>query len=236
MSSLHTRRAEGSFHITLATRSCLARLAPFAIAVVASFAVGAAAAHPHVLIDATAEIVFDRGQLIAVRHVWRFDTTFTSIAIAGLDTNNDGQLSDAEFAPLASSYVEAFATVEFFTQLRADVVNNGFVPTEPRLELRDGRLTLFYTLWLAAPVMVTAAATLVVYDPQYFFAFTYGDNPPVTLVGAPAGCTVAYRPPQQLDPATSYLLSMVPPDQQALSTPLKEAVDALANQITVTCV
>ena len=62
----------------------------------------AAEAHPHVFVDARAELVFDAtGQVTAVRHIWQFDQAFSEYAIQGLDANDDGKLSDDELAPLA---------------------------------------------------------------------------------------------------------------------------------------
>ena len=77
-----------------------------------------AAAHPHVFVDAKAEIVFDKaGRMTAVRHIWQFDEAFTAFAIQGLDANNDGKLSDAELQPLAKVNVDSLKEYDFFTYL-----------------------------------------------------------------------------------------------------------------------
>src|SRR5262249_49448736 len=80
----------------------------------------AAFAHPHVLVDAKAEMVFDKGKLTAVRHIWQFDEAFTAFAVQGLDSNNDGKLSDAELAPLAQVNVDSLFDFGYFTYVTAN--------------------------------------------------------------------------------------------------------------------
>jgi ABC-type uncharacterized transport system substrate-binding protein len=204
----------------------------------ASVALAAPArAHPHVFVDAKAEIVFDgRGEITAVRHIWQFDEAFTAFAIQGLDANGDGQLSDDELAPLAKVNVDSLAEFGFFTFLTIGGKDQDFVPpSQYWLEFHGGRLTLFYTLPLTTPVAVKGTATLEVFDPEYFVAFTFVENDPVTLDGAPATCTATYRPPGELDMQTAVILSQIPVDQRTLPPDLRQAASVLANLITVKC-
>ncbi len=108
-------------------------------------------------------------------------------------------------------------------------------PTEYWLDFSGGRLTLFYTLPLKAPLTVKGTATLEVFDPEYFVAFSFVDDGPVSLVDAPANCTSGFRPPQPLDVGTMAILGSIPADQRVLPPDLRQAASALANVITVTC-
>jgi ABC-type uncharacterized transport system substrate-binding protein len=211
----------------------------FAVAVLlAVFAVaGPAAAHPHVFVDARAEIVFDKaGAITAIRHIWQFDEAFTAFAIQGLDANGDGKLSDKELAPLAKVNVDSLKEYAFFTWLRQGKKTYPFVPpTEYWLEFHGGRLTLFYTLPLKQPVTIHGKATLEVFDPEYFVAFTFPKNKAVTLTNAPAGCTAHYQPPRMLDSQTMAQLSAIPADQHDLPPELQDAAAGLANLIVLQC-
>lgn len=200
-------------------------------------ATAGASAHPHVFVDARAEIVFDgKGEITAVRNIWQFDDAFTAFAVQGLDTNDDGELSDAELAPLAKVNVDSLQEYEFFTWLRIGKKSFPFVPpTEYWLEFHGGRLTLFFTLPLKAPVAVTSQATLEVFDPDYFVAFTFPEDLPVTVDGAPSGCAAAYHPPHELDAATMAKLAAIPVDQHDLPPELEDAASALANLIRIDC-
>jgi ABC-type uncharacterized transport system substrate-binding protein len=205
--------------------------------VLAAFGATSAAAHPHVFVDAKAEMVFDKGKLTAVRQIWQFDETFSAYATQGLDANNDGKLSEAELAPLAKVNVESLAAFGFFTSLSAGDKDVALAPpTDYRLELNKNRLTLFYTLPLKTPLDAKGKATLAVSDPEYFVAFSFVADEPITLAGAPPGCAATYRPPQILDARTMAMLATIPPDQRVLPPSLKAAATALANLMTLTCI
>ena len=196
-----------------------------------------AAAHPHVFVDARAEVVFDgEGRIDAVRHIWQFDAAFSAYATVNLDADGDGALSDVELAPLAKVNVDSLAEFGFFTWLTVDEVDADFVPpTEYWLEMHGERLTLFYTLPLTVPVRPGARTMLEVFDPEYFVAFAFVEQTPVLLDGAPAGCRASYRPPGELDMQTMTILGQIPADQRELPPDLRDAASALANLITIDC-
>lgn len=198
---------------------------------------GRAEAHPHVFVTARAEIVFDAaGDVTAVRNIWQFDEAFSAYAVQGLDSDNDGKLSDAELAPLAQVNVESLEEYEFFTWMRS---NGRRVPLSPPseywLETYDGRLTLFFTLPLQQPAAPGSDATIEVFDPEYFVAFEFDKAAPVRLVEAPAGCAASYHAPQELDAATMSLLAAIPADQRDLPPELAAAAQALSSHIALQC-
>lgn len=200
-------------------------------------AVQPALAHPHVLVDAKAEIVFDGdGQITAIRQIWQFDQAFTAFAVQGLDANGDGQLTDDELEPLAKVNVESLSEYDFFTYLTIGGKDQEFVqPDEYWLQFHDGRLTLFYTLPLKSPAKVDAQVMLEIFDPEYFVAFTFLPDDPVKLDGAPSTCAATYHPPQELDAQTMTILGAIPADQRELPPALVEAASVLANTVTVDC-
>ncbi|MCR4282845.1 MAG: DUF1007 family protein, partial [Bauldia sp.] len=196
-----------------------------------------AEAHPHVFVDAKAEIVFDaQGRITAVRNIWQFDEAFTSYATLNLDANNDGELSQEELEPLAKTNVESLQEFDFFTYLTIGEHEVTFVPpTEYFLQFHDQRLTLYYTLPLATPAAVEAPAKLEVFDPEYFVAFTFTPEEPAKLDGAPAGCTTEFQPPGELDAQTMAVLGQIPIDQRTIPDDLVQAASVLANVITIHC-
>jgi ABC-type uncharacterized transport system substrate-binding protein len=196
-----------------------------------------ALSHPHVLVTARAEIVFDgAGAVVSVRHIWQFDEAFSAYAMQGLDANNDGVITSAELQPLAQINVESLAEYGFFTWLNigGQSIELEF-PEEYWLDVYDGRLTLFYKLSLAQPTAVTGHVILEVTDPEYFVAFSFADDIPIRLIDAPASCTTNYRPPQGLDNATAAQLAAIPADQRTLPVGLGDVADAIANIIRVDC-
>ena len=88
-------------------------------------------AHPHVWVDAAAEIVYDdRGRIAAIRHHWRFDEGFSAYALQGLDTDRDGKYSAEELAPLAKENVESLKDFDFFTSLSVGDYQAGFADAD----------------------------------------------------------------------------------------------------------
>ena len=197
-----------------------------------------AAAHPHVFVDARAQVVFDeKGNIVAVRHVWRFDDAFSAFASQGLDKNGDGILTVEELQPLAKVNVDSLKDYDYFTFLRLGGRRVGFkIPTEYWLQSADGFLTLFYTLNLMQPVKPDAkGVTLDVYDPGYFVDFQMVEKDPILLEKAPAGCKGELQRKGAPDAATAAILGQIPASERELPADLKAVTSDLANRITVTC-
>lgn len=200
-------------------------------------ATGLASAHPHVFVDAKEEIVFDpQGRMTAIRHVWQFDEAFTAFAIQGLDANGDGKLSDEELQPLAKVNVDSLKEYRYFTTLKVDGKHVPVLPpTEYWLDFHGGRLTLFYTLPIKTPIAPGKNATLEVFDPEYFVAFSFVPKETIRLKDAPATCHATYRPPHELDDATMAKLAAIPMDQHDLPPELADVTSSLSSLIVVSC-
>lgn len=196
-----------------------------------------AAAHPHVFVDAKAEIVFDsQGRMTAVRNIWRFDPAFSAFASQGLDKNHDGKLSHAELAPLAKTNVESLKYYGFFTRLSVAGRQLKFkFPDQYFLRSHDHQLTLYFQLPLETPTRAGPKTVVEIFDPEYFVAFTFVKKDPVVLAHAPATCRAEYHPPHPLDASIMMRLSQVPASQHDLPPALRDAAVGLAHLITVEC-
>jgi ABC-type uncharacterized transport system substrate-binding protein len=190
-----------------------------------------------VFVDLQAEILFDaQGRMTHVRNVWQFDRAFSAYATQGLDKDGDGKLSDKELAPLAKTNVESLKAYAFFTTLAVGRQRLKFeFPDQYFLQMRDGRLTLFFQLPLTTPALPGPTTTLEIYDPEYFVAFTFYKKDPITLYQAPQGCRAQIHPPRPLDAAIMAKLAAIPADQHDLPAELQSTTADLANVITLTC-
>ncbi|MBI1202053.1 MAG: DUF1007 family protein [Rhodopseudomonas sp.] len=208
--------------------------AAFALLIAAG---GPARAHPHVFVDGRAEIIFDgHGRMTAVRNVWEFDRAFSAFASQGLDKNGDGKLSAEELAPLAKTNVESLKHYGFFTVLSVGGKHLKLkFPDQYFLRSNAGQLTLFFQLPLETPTAPGPSTTLEVYDPEYFVAFTFVKDKPITLFAAPTGCVAAYHPPKPLNASIMAQLAAVPVDQHDLPRALRDAALGLANVFTMDC-
>ncbi|WP_208988162.1 MULTISPECIES: DUF1007 family protein [unclassified Pseudovibrio] len=74
------------------------------------------AAHPHMFVQARAELVFDDdGYLTHIRHKWLFDDLYTAYAVQGLDLNQNGFFEKDELAELAEINIQGLREYGYFT-------------------------------------------------------------------------------------------------------------------------
>lgn len=168
----------------------VATLLAVAAAIVAALATPAAA-HPHVWVNVQSSIVYEGGRITGIRHRWQFDEMYSTMAIQGLDTNNDGIYSRDELAELTKVNMEGLKEFNYFTVMKlGDQPLKVKDPTDAYLEVdKQGVLSLIYTLPLAEPVLAEAEGfTFAVYDASFFIAFEFAGPEPVKLENAPAGC------------------------------------------------
>jgi ABC-type uncharacterized transport system substrate-binding protein len=203
----------------------------FALLALLAAAIGLArpaAAHPHVWIDARAEVVFDgNGRVIAIRHVWTFDEAYSAFATTGLDANRDGRFSREELADLAKVNVESLEEFEYFTFLKSAgrKVKLG-KPVDYWLEHADSKLTFHFTLPLARPAE-GRTVSLEIADPTYFVSFEFAAGETVRLSAAPAGCTVSLRRPARIiDQAEAARLG------ESLLESLRQSASPFGDQFT----
>ena len=196
-----------------------------------------AEAHPHVWADAASEVLFDaQGQIVAIRHHWRFDEGFSTYALQGLDLDRDGEYSPEELEPLARENVESVGEFDFFTFLSAGDYLAGFAaPTEYGLTLDGGRLTLHYTLPLAQPLFSRGTVRLEVYDPEYYIAFSLPSIEAVRLVDAPANCRIAVHLATGPDPAAAEALAAIGAEQRELPPEMQALTGGIENSADISC-
>jgi len=178
------------------------------LALTVAFA-GGASAHPHVFVNARAEIVFaPDGSVQAIRHRWSFDEAYSAYITQGLDKNGDGKLTPDELAELAKTNTDSLPDVDFFTIAKINGRQQAFgTPGEEGMSYDGKILTLTYTLPLKTPVKARSFG-IEIGDPTYFVAFDIVDEPDAVITkGAPQGCIVRVNRPPKLDDATQKRLA-----------------------------
>lgn len=200
---------------------------------------GAVHAHPHVAVQAKSELEFTaKGHVRAVRHAWEFDEAFSAYAVQGLDSDGDGGFSLEELQPLAEVNVTSLAEYDFFTFLTLGGEAMTFTaPEDYFLILNGNKLTLYFALPLTEPADIAGdrLVTLDVFDPEYFVNFSFvDDGAPVTLVDAPAACSVEIDWAEELDPMTETMLAAIGVSEEVPPELLAETAK-LANTAKVTC-
>jgi ABC-type uncharacterized transport system substrate-binding protein len=195
-------------------------------------------AHPHILIDARTELLFNaQGQVVGVSNVWDFDEAFSAYAIQGYDSKGDGRPTREELQPFAEINLKSLAEYGYFTRLKIDGANVSFAHPKNYFDVfTDEKLTLTFTLPLARPLDVNGKAlVLEVYDPTYFAAITFTQHEPVKLVGAGPGCQSFVHRPEPLDPALASQLAAIPASQREPPPDLMAVTNKLINETRITC-
>lgn len=189
----------------------LRRFVAIAAALAVLCAGSVAFAHPHVWIISAGTLLYDaNGQLTGIRYAWEFDEGYSEAAVQGLDTNKDGKLSREELADLAKTNAEALQEFDYFTFAKLGSRKLKFAaPIDYFLERNEaGLLVLHFTLPFEKPAAAKGSLRLDMYDPTLYVAFSLIDgDTPITLQGAPAGCSVAVERPQPLQPGQPMTLS-----------------------------
>ena len=164
---------------TLALVSCL------------SGAIGALA-HPHVWAKAKTSVVFHDGQIIGLRHVWRFDEGFTKGVREEFDKNKDGRLSADELDELVELNMKALRDFNFFTVAKSGSTKVQLDRPSDYSMIQDGNvLVMRFTIGFKAPLARGKPLKFTVEDPTYFTHFEYEGEGGVSLdPEAPKGCRV----------------------------------------------
>ena len=184
-------------------RPVRALLAPFACAAaLLLWAPAPARAHPHVFVAVKTIVLFGPdGKITGVRHSWTFDDMYSAFATQGLG-GKSGKPSEAELTELAKVNVEQLEEASFFTFVRAGGRQVEFAPAVDYSITLDSKklVTLHFTAPLKVPASAGKAFALQVYDPTYFVAFDFEKQAPVSMRGAPAGCSISVSEPPPLLP------------------------------------
>jgi ABC-type uncharacterized transport system substrate-binding protein len=195
-------------------------------------------AHPHILIEARSELLFDgAGRVIGVTNIWDFDEAFSAYAIQGYDSKGDGRPSRADLQPFAEINLRSLSAYDYFTRMKLDGRPIAFGEPKDYYDVFENeKLTLHFTLPLAQPLDAQGKSLeLDVYDPEYFAAISFHDKDPVMLANAKPGCVTAVHRPQSLEPAIAAQLARIPADQRELPPHLLTITDKLVNAVVVTC-
>ena len=157
-----------------------------------------ALAHPHVWVEMRSDVVFDdQGRIAAMNLMWTFDDGYAQMALEGLDSNGDGVYDPTELEPLSKENIASLKDYNYFTVMRFNGEKQAFGPvTEYGQIYSNGRLQLHLQVPLKTPLDPAKGEFMAkVYDPEFFIAFDYARDEPVSVLGAmPKACALEVKP------------------------------------------
>ena len=199
-------------------------------------------AHPHIWIDGHLTVLFNsQGQVVAVRHLWKFDELFSAFSLQGITREKNGVIPAAELKTLTDQWMLNLAdpASHFFTTASHGgqaIALQKPVRAQSNLDTQTNQLTLSFELPLTVPLALSMLSLEIdVNDPGYFVAFEYKGSQVLTLSEAPTACRFSHMSPRALDSKSQRQLGALTPDQKELPEHLRQLVRQLSHQFKVTC-
>jgi ABC-type uncharacterized transport system substrate-binding protein len=93
-------------------------LKPFLVALALLAPAGAAEAHPHIWIRASATLQFENGKITGIRHEWVFDDFFSNALITDFDKNKNKKFDPDDIADIEKNAFAALKEFGYFTHAR----------------------------------------------------------------------------------------------------------------------
>lgn len=157
-----------------------------------------AQAHPHVWVEMQSDVVFnDQGLITAVNVSWTFDDGYAQLALDGLDKNGDGVYDPSELEPLTRENLDSLKDYNYFTYVRYNNKPQAIAaPVDAGQIYSENKLQLHFQVPLVTPVDPTRGEfVLKTYDPEFFIAFDYVKDEPVSVIGnMPKTCALDVKP------------------------------------------
>ncbi len=208
-----------------------------ALAALALFAAGPAAAHPHAWIDLRVEVQFDaEGAVTALRQTWLFDPYYTAFTVEGMDGDGDGRPDAEALRALLQENLSNLDEYRYFTEAFDGQAAVAFGAPEGAVSgMRGQRLEMSFVLPLAEPVSATGAGFRYrIYDPTYYIEMLHAeDGPAIRLHEAPDACGFRIEGPDPDPEAVSLAASA---DSSQRTVPGGEGIGALfAETVVVSC-
>jgi ABC-type nickel/cobalt efflux system permease component RcnA/ABC-type uncharacterized transport system substrate-binding protein len=194
--------------------------------------------HPHIWITAWTTIVFDdSGAISGIRHAWAFDEAFSAWTVQGLDVDGDGAVTPTEMQELADENLNGLFYYGYYTFVgEGEAENLTLIPTgDQTMRYEGGQAILDFTLRPESAYAIAEELEIEVTDPEWYAAFSFAEDNPITLENALEDCSVRIRPQQALDPAIEDQLLALPPDVTELPPELAAAVRGTGNTILINC-
>lgn len=149
-----------------------------------------AAAHPHIFAEARLDVVVnDTGEMVALRHLWRFDDLFSATVIMEFDANGDLQLDHDELKTVSGVIYESLAEFNYFQLVTHDGTDVEMQrPPALMATMENNQLIVFFEAQLAAPLPLRGNVALGVYDPTFYTAIDFVEDEYLAAENIPASC------------------------------------------------
>lgn len=156
-----------------------------------------AQAHPHVLIDSHAVLVFEAGRITSLQMGWKFDPVYSSSLVQDYDKDKSGSLSPQEIATMEKEAFQDTAQSSYFTYAKLDGKDVKWPRAEGfKVMVVGDSLVYAFRLRLPTPVDPRKQAfRLSTYEETYYIDIDFPNDAAIQLIGdGSAGCHAKISP------------------------------------------
>ena len=151
---------------------------------------GAVVAHPHVFAEARLDVAVNPDLTVkALKHLWRFDDTFSSTVLLEFDANADLKLDEKELQEVANTIYTSIAEYHYFQVVTAggkDVAMKK--PRELMVSFDNQQLVVMFESAPEKPLKLDGKVTFGVYDPTFYTAIDFLEDDLMAVDHMPAQC------------------------------------------------
>jgi ABC-type uncharacterized transport system substrate-binding protein len=152
-----------------------------------------AVAHPHVFIDHSITLVFEGGDLAAVRFSWTFDEMYSSLLRADY-VKSKGPLTPEDVRELEKNAFSNLESYDYFTVLRVDDKLVKFSKVKDfTARLVGARINYTFTVPVKPDTPGRGTVVAAVFDPEYYVYYRFTEAAPYSVEHAEnvtTDCTV----------------------------------------------
>ena len=152
-----------------------------------------ALAHPHVWIKGGVELVFEAGEIRAMKVSWTLDDLYSMLVLEDFDADGNGRLSESELDEVVRMQLEEdLAPYSYFTHFAVGGARLRVTEVEDfRARFENDLLSFTFEVPLAEAVDPTKTEfSFGLYDEEYFIEFgLYGEDAIRMTGDAPSTCT-----------------------------------------------
>jgi ABC-type uncharacterized transport system substrate-binding protein len=152
-----------------------------------------ASSHPHVFAEARLDVtVADDRSVTSLRHLWRFDSLFSSTVLVEFDENSDLKLDEGELETVANTIHASLSDFNYF-QLVTDAGKDVPMVPPPKLlaSFEDGQLIVLFETRPKNSLKLVGKTNFGIYDPSFYTAVEFTDDKHMSVAGLPSDCTAA---------------------------------------------
>jgi len=149
-----------------------------------------AISHPHVFAEARFDVTIENDRTVnSLRHLWRFDSLFSSTVLVEFDQNADLKLDENELETVANTIHASLSDFNYFQFVTADGKNVEMSPPPSLIaSFDDDQLIILFETRPKNALKLKGKTSFGVYDPSFYTAIEFTEDKHMAVAGLPAGC------------------------------------------------